>query len=225
MASGQTGLIEGAKLTLINKATPNQPLTTVSNAAGDFIFANLPSGSYTLTIEAVNFTTVSQDITLTSGATLNLDIDLTATVNETVTVRAEEGLLSTSETVTTNIVRSETLKSEPFRDDNYKNSIALTPGVVNDGSGNNYLKGTRVGQSSYTLNGADITDPSTGKLSFEIPLEAVNSVQIEENPYSAEFGRFTGGVTNIESKGRHRQIQILRRQTFSDIQKCFLDQG
>ncbi len=221
VANGQTGLIEGAKLTLINKATPNQPLTTVSNAAGDFIFANLPSGIYTLSIEAVNFMTVSQDITLTSGATLNLDIDLTATVNETVTVRAEEGLLSTSETVTSNIVRAETLKSEPFRDDNYKNSIALTPGVVNDGSGNNYLKGTRVGQSSYTLNGADITDPSTGKLSFEIPLEAVRSVQIEENPYSAEFGRFTGGVTNIESKGGTDKFKVSAARLFPTFRNIF----
>lgn len=220
-ANTQTTLIAGARLTLVNKATPNQPFKTVSDESGAFIFSNLPSGNYTLTIEADGLSTVSRDITLTSGATLNLDVDLTATVSETVTVRAEEGLLSTSETVTSNIVRSETLKSEPFRDDNYKNSIALTPGVVNDGSGNNYLKGTRTGQSSYTVNGADVTDPSTGKLAFEIPLEAVGSVQIEENPYSAEFGRFTGGVTNLETKGGADKFKFSAARPFPTFKNVF----
>ena len=84
-----------------------------------------------------------------------------------------------------------------------------------------FLKGTRVGQNSYTLNGADITDPSTGKLSFEIPLEAVNSVQIEENPYSAEFGRFTGGVTNIESKGGTDKFKFSAARFFPTFRNVF----
>ncbi|MDQ2747729.1 MAG: carboxypeptidase regulatory-like domain-containing protein, partial [Acidobacteriota bacterium] len=220
-ANTQTTLIAGARLTLVNKATPNQPLKTVSDESGAFIFSNLPSGNYTLTIEADGLGSVSRDIALTSGATLNLDVDLTATVSETVTIRAEEGLLSTSETVTSNVVRAETLKNEPFRDDNFKNSIALTPGVVTDGSGNNYLKGTRVGQSSYTVNGADVTDPSTGKLAFEIPLEAVNSVEIEENPYSAEFGRFTGGVTNVETKGGADKFKFSAARLFPTFRNVF----
>ncbi len=219
--NAQSTVIEGARLTLINKAITNQPFKTVSNDAGDFIFSNLPAGDYVLTIEASGLSTVTKEINLTSGATLNLEIDLTATVSETVTIRAEEGLLSTSETVTSNIVRSETLKNEPFRDDNFKNAIALTPGVIRDGNGNDYLKGTRVGQSGYTVNGADVTDPVTGKLAFEIPLEAANSVQIEENPYSAEFGRFTGGVTNLETKGGTDKFKISAARFFPTLRNVF----
>ena len=213
----QSTVIAGATLILINKATPDKPLQTVSNAAGDFIFGNLPSGEYTLTIAAAGLSSVSRDLTLGSGETLNLKIDLTATVSESVTVRAEEGLLSTSETVTTNIVRAETLRNEPFRNDNFQSAIALTPGVVRDGNGNDYLKGARVGQSGYTVNGADVTDPVTGRLAFEIPLEAANSVQIEENPYSAEFGRFTGGVTNLETKGGTDKFKISAARFFPTL--------
>lgn len=214
-------VITGAKLTLINKATPNQPLKTVSNAAGDFIFDNLPSGDYTLTIEAQGLTGVTKEIKLVSGAILTLEIDLTATVSESVTVRDEEGLLSTSETATSNVVRSETLKTQPLRAENYQAAIALTPGVVQDASGNNYLKGTRAGQSGYTVNGADVTDPVTGKLAFEIPLEAAGSVQIEENPYSAEFGRFTGGVTNLQTKGGGDKFKISAARFFPTFHNVF----
>jgi len=228
VAGGATGakssVIVGAKLTLINKATPNQPLKSVSNSAGDFIFENLPAGDYTLKIEADGLGTVSKEITLTSGAMLALEIDLTATVNETVTVRDEEGLLSTSETATSNVVRSETLKSQPLRTDNFQNAIQLTPGAIRDGFGNDYLKGTRNGQSSYTVNGADVTDPGTGKLAFDIPLEAAQSIQIEENPYSAEFGRFTGGVTNLQTKGGSDKFKFSAARFFPTFHNIFSTQ-
>lgn len=214
-------VIEGATLTLINKATPDTPLKTVSNAAGDFIFENLPSGDYTLTVEANGLASATKEIKLVSGAILSLEIDLTATVSETVTIREEEGLLSTSETTTSNVVRSETLKTQPLRTDNFQNAISLTPGVVRDGNGNDFLKGTRAGQSGYTVNGADVTDPVSGKLAFDIPLEAADSVQIEENPYSAEFGRFTGGVTNLQTKGGGDKFKVALARFFPTFHNVF----
>ena len=220
-ANTQSTVIAGARLTLINRATPNQPLQTVSNDAGDFIFDNLPSGDYTLTIDADGLSSVTKEIKLISGAILSLEIDLTATVSESVTIRNEEGLLSTSETTTSNVVRSETLKTQPLRTDNYQNAISLTPGVVRDGGGNDYLKGTRAGQSSYTVNGADVTDPVTGKLAFDIPIEAAESIQIEENPYSAEFGRFTGGVTNLQTKGGGDKFKVAVARFFPTFHNVF----
>ncbi len=220
-ANAQSTVIAGGRLTLINKATPDKPLKAVSNASGDFIFDNLPSGDYTLTIEADGLPSVTKEIKLVSGAILSLEIDLTATVSESVTIRVEEGLLSTSETTTANVVRSETLKTQPLRTDNYQNAISLTPGVVRDGNGNDYLKGTRAGQSSYTVNGADVTDPVTGKLAFDIPLEAAETVQIEENPYSAEFGRFTGGVTNLQTKGGGDKFKVAIARFFPTFHNVF----
>ena len=218
---GQKTLITGAKLTLTNNATPTQPLKTVSNDSGEFLFDNLPAGDYVLTIEADGLATVTKEIKLESGAALALDIDLTATVSESVTIRNEEGLLSVSETATSNVVQSETLKTQPFRTETYQSAIALTPGVVRDSSGNDFLKGTRAGQSGYTVNGADVTDPGTGKLAFEIPLEAAAGVQIEENPYSAEFGRFTGGVTNLQTKGGGDKFKVSAARFFPTLHNIF----
>lgn len=198
---GRSTFISDAALTLLNTATPGQPLKTLSNASGEFIFENLPSGVYTLTVEAKGLTTTTQEIKLAPGALLIFEINLSATISESVTIRNEEGLLSTSDVTTSNIVRGETLKEQPLRTDNFQNAISLTPGAVRDGFGNDYIKGTRPGQNSYTVNGADVTDPATGNLAFDIPIEAASSIQIEENPYSANFGRFAGGVTNLQTKG------------------------
>jgi hypothetical protein len=207
-------LLVGAKLTLTNKANPDKSFTTFTNDAGEFIFTNLPTGNYVLLVESTGLANVSREIKLDSGLVLTVEIDMAVTVGETVTVRIEEGLLSTSETTVSNVIQAETLKTEPFRDDNFQNSIALTPGVVRDGKNNNYLKGTRSGQSGYKVNGADVTDPVTGNVAFEIPLEAAATVEVEESPYSSEFGQFTGGVTNLQTKGGGEKFKFSAARLF-----------
>ncbi len=220
-AASQTTILSNAKLTLTNRAVPDFLLTTVSGEDGRFIFNSLPAGKYTLTAEAVGLPTVAREITLAAGATLMVEINLTVEVAETVVVRDEEGLLSTSETTTSNIVRAETLQSQPFRTDNYQSALPLTPGVVNDSKGSSYVKGTRAGQSGYTVNGVDVTDPVTGESSFNLPLEAASSVEIEENPYSAEFGNFTGGVTNLQTKGGGEKFKISAARFFPTFHNVF----
>ncbi len=213
-SEGKKAIIAGAKLSLTRKTAGAEPFRTVSSDSGDFVFKDLPAGNYVLLVETPGLAAATREIVLESGAILTLDIDLAVTVGETVTVRVEEGLLSTSETSTVNVIRSETLSTEPFRNDNFQNSIALTPGVVRDGSGNDHLKGTRAGQSNYKVNGADVTDPVTGKAAFEIPLEAAATVQVEENPYSSEYGQFTGGVTNLQTKSGGDKFKVQAARLF-----------
>ena len=87
-----------------------------------------------------------------------------------------------------------------MRSDNYRGAAPLTPSVIRDSGGADHIKGTRAGENAYTVNGADVTDPVTGNLAFAIPLEAAGSVRVEDNPYSAEFGKATGGASNLETK-------------------------
>jgi len=206
--------LAGARLSLVNKDLLGTPLKTVADDAGNFAYLDLPAGKYLLTAEAAGLPTVSKEIGLTTGATVILEIVLTATVSESVTVREEEGLLSTAETTTSNTVRSQTLKELPLRAENYQSALPLTPGVVRGSDGADHIKGTRAGDSAFAVNGADVTDPVSGNLAFDIPIEAAASVQIEENPYSAELGRFTGGVTNLETKSGGDKIKIETARVF-----------
>jgi len=199
-AAAQPELIPGARLALANRDLQGTPLRTITNETGNFAFLGLPAGNYTLIAEADGLPSVKREISLTTGATLFVEVILTATVTASVTVREEEGQLSTAETTTSNMVRARKLEELPLRADNYQSSLPLTAGVVRGMDGANHIKGTRAGQNSYTLNGADITDPVNGNLSFDIPLEAAASVHVEENPYSAEIGKSTGGATNLETK-------------------------
>jgi Carboxypeptidase regulatory-like domain/TonB dependent receptor-like, beta-barrel len=198
--SASPELLPGAQLTLVDRDLPDVIRKTITDETGNFAFLDLPAANYKLTAGAHNLPSVSRDVRLTTGATLAVEIILTASLNESVIVREEEGLLSTAETSTSNTIRADKLEALPLRAENYQSALPLTPGVVRGMDGADHIKGTRSGQSSYTVNGADVTDPVSGNLAFDIPLEAAASVHIEENPYSAEVGRSTGGATNLESK-------------------------
>ena len=200
--------LAGARLTLVNRALPAQSTQAVADDIGNFAFIDLPAATYILTVESQGFPSVTREISLTPGEILTIEVMLTSTISESVTVREEEGLLSTAETTTSNIVRAQSLKNLPLRAENYQSALQLTPGVVRDRNGLDHIKGARSGQSAYTINGADITDPLTGNLAFDIPLEAVSSVQIEENPYAAEFGRLTGGAASLETKAAIRSLEM-----------------
>ena len=192
-ASVRPELVPGARLTLVNRDRPDTPFKTVTDETGNFAFLDLPAATYTLTAEANGLPNATREIRLTTGATLVVEIILTASVTESVTIKGEEGLLSAGQTTTSNTVRAEKLEDLPLRADNYQSALPLTPGVLRGLDGGDHIKGTRAGQNSYTLNGADITDPVNGNLAFDIPLEAAANVHVEDNPYSAEFGRTTGG--------------------------------
>jgi hypothetical protein len=199
-AAARPELLPGATITLVNRDLPTSSFKTLSDKGGDFAFLDLPAAVYILTAEANGLPRVTREIDLTTGATLVVEIVLTATLSEAVTIRAEEGLLSRGETTTSNTIRADKLEQLPLRSDNYQGGLPLTPSVVRDIRGADHFKGTGAGDSSYRINGVDITDPVTGKLAFDIPLEAAASVQVEDNPYSAEFGKATGGASNVETK-------------------------
>jgi len=199
-AAARPELLPGAIVTLVNREIPTVSFKTVSDETGDFAFLELAAGTYTLTAEANGLPLVTKEIHLTTGASLVVEIILTATLSATVTIRDVEGLLSTGESTTSNTIRAEKLEQLPLRTDNFQGALPLTPSVIRDPSGQNHIKGTQAGDSSYTVNGADITDPVNGTLAFDIPLEAAASVHVEDNPYSADFGKAIGGATNLETK-------------------------
>lgn len=211
----------GARLTLVNRDLPEQVFKAVTDDVGNFIFTDLPAATFVLTVEADGVATVKREISLPSGVGLTVEILMKATISEAVTIREEEGLLSAAETTTSNTVRSQTLTAVPLPAENYQSAPLLTPGVVKGIDGVDHQKGARAGQSAYTINGVDITDPVTGNLAFDIPLEAAANVRTEENPYSAVFGRLTGGATDLETKGGSNKFKVTAARVFPTFRNTF----
>jgi outer membrane receptor protein involved in Fe transport len=50
------------------------------------------------------------------------------------------------------------------------------------------------------VNSANASDPVTGESAINLPIEAVQSVEVLTNPYAAEYGEFTSGVTSVQTR-------------------------
>src|SRR5439155_6968591 len=85
-ATARPELLPGASLTLVNRELSTATFKTVSYETGNFAFLELPAGSYTLTADANGLPRVTREPHLTTGATLVVEIILTATLSESVTI-------------------------------------------------------------------------------------------------------------------------------------------
>jgi outer membrane receptor for ferrienterochelin and colicin len=54
--------------------------------------------------------------------------------------------------------------------------------------------------SALLINSVDVTDPSTGSFGLSVPIDSVQTVEVAEMPYLAQYGKFTAGVVSAETR-------------------------
>ncbi len=179
------------------------PYQKITNDKGEAIIPELAPGIYYLTIEAEGYQPLNEpEVEVMAGAisTLSIQMPPKITSEDTVEVRAESDKLieqaaAPQAQVTTQIIRTAPLLSRTF-----DAALPIVPNVIRDPNGKISIKGGREDQSALLVNNADSTDPATGNFALSIPLESIEQVKVFTNPYLPEYGRFTGGVTKVETK-------------------------
>src|SRR5207244_13656183 len=100
-----------------------------------------------------------------------------------------------------NTVNDEVIQNIPYTGrQNFLNALSLMPGVVRDGNGQLHIHGSRPDQIRYQLDGINLTDSTAGGLASNIPLDAIESVDMDLVGYSSEFGKGSGGIVRMHSK-------------------------
>ena len=62
------------------------------------------------------------------------------------------------------------------------------------------IKGSAETQGLLLVDSAETVDPVTGAFSIDVPIDAVESVDVYKSAYRPEFGRFSGGLTVVQTK-------------------------
>lgn len=193
--------LPGVVVNLSGERLIDKNLQTVSDEEGRYNFAGLTAGDYSVSVELQGFKKYEQKIIVQFEATLELNILLQPiALSETVTVTEDKTDAVKTETTTAGVITSQTLRDAPLVDQKFQDALPLLPGVVRGPDGTLNIKGTRPNQSGILVSSLNVTDPVTGSPAIELPLEAVETVQVYSNPYSAEYGKFTGAVTTIETR-------------------------
>ena len=202
VTDAQKKVIAGADCSLLKeKLVVAHRLTDESGAA---VFDGVTMGAYDLRIEKAGFQTlVKGQIKLDVGeleiaVTLNVaDVAAQVTVNN---VSDEVGGVDSGSSPPTGKLNGRALERLPLATRRVDEAIPLVPGVIRSTTGEISIKGATEQQSAFRVNGVNVTDPASGNFRLNLPVDAVESVQVFQHPYSAEFGQFTGGITDIETK-------------------------
>ncbi len=192
-------LLQGAKVKVYN-GDGQQVAEKVTDAKGQIEFPGL-KGKYKLEIIAEKYDLYTEpEIEITGGMMAKASIQLLEKFGEIVEVTGESSNPIERLDQPAGELKLEQIKMIPALTRDFDGAIGTIPNVIRPPDGKVSIKGSREDQSALLINGADGTDPSTGGFTKNIPLESIGSVKVYTNPYLPEYGRFTGGVTKVETK-------------------------
>ena len=206
----QRKALAGVVVSLSGARLPGKKLQSISDEEGRYEFPGLIAGDYQLSVEQSGFKTYEQKIGVQIDATVEQNILLQPlSISATVTVKQDPTDVTKTDTTAPGVLTATALQDAPLIDQKFQDALPLLPGVVRGPDGTLNIKGTRPSQSGILVSSLNVTDPVTGNPAIELPLEAVETVHVYSNPYSAEYGKFTGAVTAIETRSGSNKLRYL----------------
>src|SRR5437764_1029855 len=185
--------------------------TSQTNDSGNYVFPDLPPGTYTVTAEQPGFKRASRagfDVIVNTTGRVDLVLQ-PGSSSETILVQAESPILQTERADTGRKLETVLTENIPLGTNrNFQsllNLVAGTPRATFQHSqffnASSSLQTEVNGQlrmgNNYQLEGIDDNE-RTGLLQILIPpLEAIQTVDVSTSNYDAELGRASGAVTNV----------------------------
>ncbi len=177
-----------------NVAVEGTTYGAATNAEGEFIILNVPVGVYTLRATFVGYQPVSiGNVRVNNDLTTAIDFALPwqAVALQAVEIVAERPLVNKNATNAVRITTGEDVMALPVRGIN--SILALSPGVVLQDNVV-YIRGGRLDEVGYYLEGMSIKNPMVGGRAVNIVQDAVEEIQVAAGGYNAEFGGATAGI-------------------------------
>lgn len=213
----QGATVPGAAVALRNLGT-NAITSVVTAADGNYSFSLLQPGTYSVTVTATGWETLSvPSVTIAAGdrARVNAQMHLGA-ATENVTVEAIAPALQTDSSQVSTTVEGLAAQNLPLNGRNFINLVEETPGVEegvsNSLSGGNRpddrrqtssiaVNGQYEGYNNEMIDGMDNNDRVIGTLGVRPSVEAISELHVVTSNYPADVGRTPGGAVDVITRG------------------------
>jgi hypothetical protein len=211
--------VKGATVT-ITDADRNIVVRTVTTGdEGEYSVTPLPSGTYTVTVEAPNFKKAVQTaVKVDVGQRRTSDAVMEAgNISEVVTVEAAPIAIELTTPSVSTVVSGAQARELSVNNRNFVQLVTLAPGVTNDLADQVYVgttnpagqantinisvNGARSSQNTFTVDGADITDRGSNLTIQTYPsIDSIGEFKVLRSLYPAESGASGGGQINIVTR-------------------------
>jgi hypothetical protein len=193
--------IPGATVTISNPVS-GYTHSMVTGQDGAYAFRNLPPHPYQVAVKADGFTDKSQAVEVRSSVpvTLAFKLDLAGSTTQVNVESATPDLVETVPSAHTDMDANLFNKMPLSAGSGMADLITLSsPGVVADSNGFFHPLGDHA-QSSLYVDGQPITDQQSKQFSTQIPMNAIQSMELTTSTPSAEFGDKTSLVATAVTR-------------------------
>jgi len=192
--------LPGVTVTLTSGPGGGPIAVAVSDADGRFAFSALRPGRYEVRLTLAGFQDFTRGgLTLTGGRDLDVTIAFPLAVTAHATVASQRDDVPATGTSQQH-VEGRMIDIAPVRGDDYLDLLPMLPGVLRGPDGRINVNGGRPAQTGLQIGQVSATDPTTGDAGVDLPVDAVATIDVLPNPYTAEYGRFSAGVVRIETQ-------------------------
>ena len=189
-----------ANVTLTNRVTNyRQSVTTAED--GTFRLNNVPPNPYQLEVVSTGFDPHQEEVEVRGTVPVNLKVTLALESGKTV-VNVEAGELLENVPYAHNDVSTEGLDKLPLSTPGggMSDAITLSSGAVTADSNGFFNPLGDHAQTSFSIDGQPISDQQSKNFSTQIPLDAVQSMELITGAPPAEYGDKTSLVVNAITK-------------------------
>jgi hypothetical protein len=231
-------VLSGVKVTATNDAT-GVGQESVSNDSGDFVFPNVPVGTYSVSFDLKGFKKgVRHGIALDVNQIITLNMTMQLGQNqEVVDVTGEAPLVDTTSTQLGAVVNNRSVNELPLNARDTYQFLQLQPGVQSqlgssggtfygsDDAGAVSVNGGRGRANNFSVNGGDANDQFANLPTIQPTPDAIEEFRVISNTFDAEYGRNSGAVVNVITKSGtnqwHGDIYEYFRNTVLNAQGFF----
>ena len=194
----QEGPIYDARVRI---GTESAELATQSTpASGLAEFEKVPCGTWTVKATKDGFEDSAVTVEIKGEAAAEIGVTMNPKINRSsldVTDTPPPVEQTSSQNYELHPAEVKTLPSNPAT---VSDVLPLVPGVVRSPGGELKLDGSGEQRSSLVVNQSDVTDPATGKFGQTVPVDSIETVNVLNTPFLAQYGRFTQSVVAVETR-------------------------
>jgi hypothetical protein len=189
------GVVPNANVTIHNPVSGYERSTS-TDSSGNFNFPNVPFNPYHLSVTAKGFAAYAEDVEVRSSVPVTVAIALKVEGgSSSITVEGGGDLLENDSTFHTDVDRAlfEKLPLESQSSSLSSLVTLTTPGIAADSNGLFHGLGDHA-ENSFSVDGQPITDQQSKVFSNQLPVDAVQSLEVISGAPPAEFGDKTSVV-------------------------------
>jgi len=193
----------GEPLVGVNIIIPELFLGTASDVDGYYFINNVPPGQYVIEYSFIGYQKIEyKNVSITVDHTTEVNVEMQSEaidLGEVITVVAEAPLIQIDETSQRSIVQGEQIVDK-LPVSTLNDVLSIQPGVTRDEDGSIHIRGGRLGEVAYLIDGTYVRNPFDNTLGGNVDAQAIQEMEVISGTFNAEYGNALSGVINVITK-------------------------